>query len=208
MKKAISIFLTVLMLMIFFTGCSNDNKSSSRISVKMSDLPYGSTMVNDNKNYKIPILYDKRFLEANQLKAVTDYYYSIQAKDLALYEATMIPIFSEFIKANSSTGEADAKYILENAHSTLNAMIGENFKIKSCEITAITTEKVISGIDTVLEKMNLVSKEIDGTRISDKIKKGYAVTVSFTVQSGEKSTIISDDILYLFEMDDKIYVLI
>lgn len=205
MKKAISIFLTIFMLAIFFSGCSKEE--SSRENVKMTDLPYGSTMVDDNKNYKIPILYDKRFLEANQLEAITNYYYAVQENDLELYNSTMIPIFSDYIKANSSTGEADSKYMLENAHSTINVMIGGNFEIKSCEVTGITPEHVTSGIDTLLEKMDLVSEKIDGTKISDKVTKAYAITLNFTVKSGENSAIIPDDILFLFEIDNKFYVM-
>lgn len=193
------------MLAIFFSGCSKEE--SSRENVKMTDLPYGSTMVDDNKNYKIPILYDKRFLEANQLEAITNYYYAVQENDLELYNSTMIPIFSDYIKANSSTGEADSKYMLENAHSTINVMIGGNFEIKSCEVTGITSEHVTSGIDTLLEKMDLVSEKIDGTKISDKVTKAYAITLNFTVKSGENSAIIPDDILFLFEIDNKFYVM-
>ena len=206
MKKIISVFLTIFMLTAVFTGCSNENNSES--SVKMSDLPYGSTMVDDNKTYNVPLLYDKRFLEADQLKAITDYYYAIETNNLESYNSTMIPIYSEYIKANSSTGDADSKYMLENANSSLNVMIGENFEFILCEITDITSEHTISGVDTILEKMDLVSVEIDGTKISDKVTKAYSLKIDFTVKSGENSTTVADDIIFLFEIDDKIYVMI
>lgn len=210
-KKGIAMLLVAFITIFSFTafsGCAEKDENKSGVSIKMEDMPYGASLRDEKSAYKLRIQYDKRYLDDAQLKAVTDYYYAIQTSDVDLYGSVMFPYFEEYVKTYSSDRTINLQYVLDTFNASIEDSVGTDFSIDMCDVTDVNNNSIESGSDTIIEKLDAISQEQDGINVSDKITNSCKLTVTLYVTSGDTSNSISNDTLYIFEMDGNQYIMI
>ena len=89
--KKTAVFLTAALLgCCALTGCGGNG-----VTIAEEDMPYGATMREAKTTYALPVTYDRRFLNEEQLTAVTDYLSAIITKDAALYETYTLGFYND-----------------------------------------------------------------------------------------------------------------
>jgi hypothetical protein len=196
----IPIFLLCVFLSSLLTACSKEPEVQEK-----KPLPYGATLTDNAKDYKIRVQYDNRFLNPEQIAVLADYYYSFQTEDFALFKASVLPAFDEFSK---EMHDVSAEEWFKESSSEATAAIGKGWVYTLCDIVDATEERDISGIDTRLEQLDSFLTKQNKESISDKITKTIALKVNTEIMTNGKKGGFNGETVFLFEYEGKFYVFI
>jgi hypothetical protein len=203
MRKVTALIITAVFSAMLLCGCSNESSNSS---TAYEDLPYGSTM-RQLLDGNIDILFDGRFITDDEMKTVSNYYYSIETSDEALFKSTLPELYIKYLEEKS--GEDISGYMNDSA-SQMKSSIGENFKYESIEATDCGDKSADSGITDIIDMLNGIYKEYNAPKsFEDTIKDAKYLKLNLTATSGEDSSefTFEDQIIYIFNCEDGIYII-
>ncbi len=193
--KIIATGLAVICCML--TGCSEKEPDFT----KEEELPYGATMRSDKNSFAVPMTYDRRFLEEEQITIVADLLASVQNQDAALFEQTAPDFYinyqrDEVYKLDST----DA--LLDVIHGRLAEASGEDFQFKMVLITDISQDMDSGNLADALVLFNSIY-DGDG-KFSDTVEEAWDLTVEwdFVYDDGTQYSVAEGEHMYLFRTAD------
>jgi hypothetical protein len=175
--------------------------------MKQQDMPYGATLADNKKDYKLRVQYDRRFLNEAQIKVVTNYFYAVKTKDKTLFDSVMVPYYEDYAKSMSSEVKSTSD-IINNSYLYLESNVGTGFDISMIDIVGAAKETTVSGIDTIKEFMDKIYEKNGQGKFSEKVTQAYCLTVDITVKNKDLSNIVSGDKVYLFQVGNDYFMVV
>lgn len=196
--RLVSIMICFVMLLVSFTGCENkkESQSVSQPEVKMEDLPYGATMQTDETNYPFTISYDKRFFEPEEIKAITDYFYSIETKDEEVYKNRTVSSYMDYIVEQMYQNLIGIDGIMVQQNDEYNKAAGGEFTIAEVEISEYD-DKTEEGSDlyNLYEMLNALNNDEKYT--DEHIANSKYFKYNITLQGPERKATQSDRTMFI-----------
>lgn len=181
---------------IGLAGCSEKEPDFT----KEEELPYGATMRSDKNSFAVPMTYDRRFLEAEQITVVADLLASVQNQDAALFEQTApdyIHYQRDEVYKLDSTEE-----LLAMLHDRLAEAAGDDF-----QFTMVLVTDILQDMDSgdLAEALVLYDSIYSGEgKFSDKLDEAWELTVEFdfSYDNGTQYSVAEGQHIYLFHTTD------
>ncbi len=190
--------LTAALCLSAFTACGSQGPSMSE-----GDLPYGATMREDKSSYAVPVTYDRRFLEEAQLTAVANYLSAIQTSDAALYESVTLDFYSEHQLNDIYAGQyANMDEMVAALHKSIADTTADDYAFRMVTIEDCTTEQITSGLNTILQILENID---ESDNFEETVDACWALNMEWILGYTGGSLIVSDQKLYLLEIDGKYY---
>lgn len=188
--------LAGLMLTCVLTGCSEEAEN-----VAEEDLPYGATMITDSENGEVPITYDRRFFETDEIKTLSSYFYALESKDEELLDATTLDLYTDFVVKAMYQGYAGFDGLLTQMSGTFEVEENVPYTIKDVEITAYYT--IENDANTDLENLYNMLGELSGEEnYSQRIGAGgKSITYTIITESDGETKTLEDQMLFLIQVD-------
>ena len=190
------------------TACNKDDGI-----ITEDEMPYGATMAVNLDDYILPVQYDYRFITEDMLDVITRYYYAIQTQNDELFQEVQFPLYHDYQLNEVLDGEYTDQVILENTHKAITEFNEGDFAFSFIDITDAEKGKEYTTSAPLLEIMDSLSEEKDGTKISKKIKHFYELTITRYVadagsnMKGETNKALQGEKLFVFQCEDKWYIL-
>lgn len=208
LKKVLSFITAFTMVcgLSLMTGCGDSKKGSVKIE-------YGASMMVNSDGLPFPIEFDSHFLTADEVKAIVNYYYSIEKQDEELAKNSSYPDYLEYL--SDSYEFPTVKDMLKSNYDTMGNVLGsENYSFKNIKIVKCVTEEdknvytYFDKIDNVINKSLEKSGKIDS---SPKIENRKLVEADIICESGGEEISLTEKAgnqqLYIYTIDGQPYVL-
>jgi hypothetical protein len=198
-KRIAALALALLCAVPVMTACGNGSKERPTISEE--DMPYGATMREDSKSFAIPMTYDRRFLEQDEIAKAADMFAAIQNSDAALYQASTFPFYTKYQQEQVyKLDSADA--LVSHVHSMIAEKSAEDFQYNMVLITGIATNTQAGTLSSVVDMLE-AAYDGDGAFL-DTVEKSYDMTVEWNLKynNGADSSVITDQHIFLFKTAD------
>lgn len=196
MKKLACLALTCLL----FTGCSSQKQN---MNYTEEELPYGATMKSDKNSYAVPMTWDRRFLEPEQISVVADYLGAIQNADADLYTSVALPLYTAY--------QVEEVYDYENTEAMVNALheglcgqLADDFHFEMVLVNEFSADRNTGGLEAILDLLDKIS---DGEKFTDTMQNAWALELEweFSYNQGNGTGSTETQYLYLFLVDDQYY---
>lgn len=195
--QAAACVLSVFLL----TGCAG---SQQEISMTEDELPYGATMRENSTSFAVPMAYDRRFVNEEQVAVVADYFAAIQNQDTELYLASALPLYTEYqiqkVYSYQDTGE-----LVTALHQGIAGQTGEDFQFSMISVSEFVQDTSFGGLEAMLDLLDHVSDS--GQKFSEQIQGAWALELEWNVLYHEQSSsgVVDSQWVYLFQIDDQYY---
>ncbi len=197
----ISAILTAAMLgAVMFTGCMD-----KEVNIAEEDLPYGATMREAKTTYAVPVTYDRRFVNEAQLTALTDYLAAIQNGDGAGYAASTLDFYADYqLNEVYSTQYKTMDEMVVALQGSVAEITADDFAFAMVTIDDFTQERVVSGLNTMIEILSKIDE--NGDFMSD-VDNCWALDMQWLIRynNGGSSMLVEDQYVFMFEIDGKYY---
>lgn len=201
LHKTAALLTAILMGAVLCTGCKNQNQPS----YTEEELPYGATMRESKTGYAVPISYDRRFVNEEQVKVLTDYLSAIQTCDGELYKTNTLDFYAEYQLNEVYEGQyANYDEMIGALHAAIAEMTAEDFTFTMVTVENFTQERVASGLDGMIDILTDFS---DDENFSQTLDNCWAVEMQWLMHynGGASSVIVNEQRLYMFEIDGQYY---
>ena len=142
-------FAVLAAAMLLLTACGGE---SSGEDVAEAQLPYGATMCIE-KDGKIAMEYDKRFLDGELVQRLSEYYYAIASRNAELYTAQLLPLYHDYELQTLYGGLVDDKDILNNTYAELCNYYGKEFDFSMISVSDVIQEDYLDADRDAVKKM-------------------------------------------------------
>lgn len=198
--RIITLLTASLVCACLIAGCESRKQ---KMDYTEDELPYGSTMRENKTGFSVPITYDRRFLNEEQMAAVANYYSAVQNQDAGLYLASTIDFYvdyqvSEVYKDSCSSIEE----MVAALHTSIANNTGEDFTFEMVTVSACTQEGSASGMNNVLELLEELSGD---ENFRSTVEDCWALDVDWLIRSSEKSALAEGNKLYLLQIGGQYY---
>lgn len=196
MKKLLCLLLACLML----TGCASQKQKTSYTE---EELPYGATMKSDKNSYTVPMTWDRRFLEPEQISAVADYLGAIEQNNPELYASVALPLYTDY-QVQEVYDYQNVEELVSALHEGLLGQLADDFQMDMILVNEISDDRNSGGLQAILKLLDGIS---EGTPFSETIQNAWSLNLEweFSYNNGEGSGRTENQYLYLFQIDDKYY---
>ena len=196
MKKLLCLLLACLML----TGCASQKQKTSYTE---EELPYGATMKSDKNSYTVPMTWDRRFLEPEQISAVADYLGAIEQNNPELYASVALPLYTDY-QVQEVYDYQNVEELVRALHEGLLGQLADDFQMDMILVNEISDDRNSGGLQAILKLLDGIS---EGTPFSETIQNAWSLNLEweFSYNNGEGSGRTENQYLYLFQIDDKYY---
>ena len=197
--KAAALLLTLCCAVPVLTGCSSSPRHQQNIAEE--DMPYGSTMREDKTSFAIPVTYDRRFLEQEQVAKVADLVASIQDANATQYQSATFPFYVDYqVSQVYHLGSPDA--LIRKLHESLEGRTAEDYKFKMLLINDIATNTEAGELSVVCEMLE--SAYTGEGKFMDTVQKAYDLTVEWNLsyENDTKYAVVNDQHIFLFQTAD------
>ena len=198
-KRTAALALALLCAVPMLTACGKG--SAERPTIAEDDMPYGSTMREDKTSFAVPLTYDRRFLEQDELAKAADLIAAIQNNDTALYTNSTFPFYLKYQQEQVyKLDSADA--LVKHLHSMFAAKSADDYQCSMVLITGIATHTDAGTLNSVV---TMLKAAYDGnTTFLDTVQKAYDMTVELhlTYENGTKTAIVEDQHIFVFQTAD------
>lgn len=190
--------LSGVMLAAVLTGCS-DNSNEKDYSE--ADLPYGATMLTDTQSGNVPITYDRRFFSQEEIKTLSDYFYSLETKDEKLLDDTTLDLYTDFVVSSLYQDLLGMDGLVVDMSSTFAAEDDVPYTIEDVEIKSYYTTDDEESSD--LANLYNMLKELSGEEnyISQHISDGKYITYDIRTNTDGTVKTFEDQMLFLIKVD-------
>ncbi len=199
LSKIAALLLTALCAVPMLTGCSQNPKQQQNIAEE--DMPYGSTMREDKTSYAVPVTYDRRFLEEEQVTVVTNFIFAIQSRDGALYQASTFLFYAQYQMSDVyGLGSMDA--LVDRLHGMIGGNTADDFRFNMLLINDISANTEVGELSVVCE---MLSDAYDGEgEFMDTVEHAWDLTVEWDLgfQENTQFAVVNDQHLFLFQTAD------
>lgn len=196
LQKITALLLALCCAVLMLTGCGKTSGSQQNIAEE--DLPYGSTMREDKKSFAVPVTYDRRFLEDEQVAKVADLVASVQNCDAALYQASTFPFYAQYQLSDVyGLGSMDA--LIRRLHETIGNKIEDDYQFNMVLINDIATNTEAGDLYTICQ---MLSSVYDGEgEFMDTVEQAYDLTVEWNIGYNENTqyAVVNDQHIFLFQ---------
>ncbi len=205
-KRLMAAVLTAASL-ASLTACKDDTL------IAEDQLPYGATIAVNKEDYILPVQYDYRFISEEMLNTVLRYYYSIQSNDAELFAELQHPLYMNYQLDEVLGGKYTNEDILDNSGEALRTFNEGDFAFSFIDITDCITGKSHTTSATLMEILDSLSEDADGTKISKDITQFFELTVTRYLTDagsgikGETNKVMYDEKLFVFECKDEWYII-
>lgn len=196
MKKLLCLLLACLML----TGCASQKQKTSYTE---EELPYGATMKSDKNSYTVPMTWDRRFFEPEQISAVADYLGAIEQNNPELYASVALPLYTDY-QVNEVYDYQNVEELVNALHEGLLGQLADDFRMDMILVNEISDDRNSGGLQAMLKLLDGISEE---KPFSETIQNAWSLNLEweFSYNNGEGSGRTENQYLYLFQIDDKYY---
>ncbi len=211
--KQIKAFSAALLAMTFLpvlTACDRNNG----LNVAEEDLPYGSTITVNKEDYILPVQYDHRFINEELLNTVLRYYYAVQTNDVEMFTQMQHPLYMQYQLEEVLGGQYTNEDILDNSGEALRTFNDDqDFVFSFIDITDCVKGTEYTTSATLLEILDDLSEEADGSKLSKDITQFYELTITRYLADrdsgikGETDKVMYDEKLFVFECKDEWYII-
>lgn len=200
LHKISALVMAAILGTVMFTGCS-----SNETTIEEEDLPYGATMREARTTYALPISYDRRFVNDEQLAALTDYLSAVQNCDGTLYRESTLDFYADYQLNEVYAGQyEDMDAMMTALHASVAEATAEDFTYAMITIDDFSQERVTTGLGTMIEVLTDISGDEAFTQSVDNC---WAVNMQWMLvyNGGASNVIINDQYVYMFEIDGAYY---
>ncbi len=208
--KAITAMLLATVTLTTLTSCDQNNG----FDVTEDDLPYGATITVNKKDYILPVQYDHRFINEELLNTVLRYYYAIQTDNVEMFTQIQHPLYMQYQLDDVLGGKYTNEDILDNSNEALRIFNdGKDYVFSFIDITDCVKGTEYTTSATLLEILDNLSEEADGSKISKDISQFYELTVTRyfadkdSCIKGETDKAMYDEKLFAFECKDEWFII-
>lgn len=197
LNRAVLLMTAALIGCCAMTGCGGGE------DIAEEDLPYGATMREAKTTYAVPLSYDRRFLNEEQLTVIADYLAAIQNSDAALYTENTLDFYADYqLNEVYSESYSTMDEMVAALHQSVADDTGEDFKFAMVTIDDCTQEGVASGLDTMIEILETIDEEND---FASTVDNRWALNMEWVITYEGGSRVASDQILFLLEIDGEYF---
>ena len=204
-KKLAALALALLCAVPMMTACGKGSKERPTISEE--DMPYGSTMREDKNSFAVPLTYDRRFLEQDELAKAADLFAAIQNNDAALYAKTTFPFYLKYQQEQVyKLDSPDA--LVKHLHSMFAAKAADDYQCSMVVITGISTNTEAGTLNSVVRMLDAC---YDGNgAFLDSVQKSLDMTVELhlSYNGGSQTAIVEDQHVFAFQTADGWFALV
>lgn len=198
--KHILTITAAIFLCLMLAGCESRKQ---KMDYTEDELPYGATMREDKQSYAVPVGYDRRFINEEQIAAVANYYAAMEQNSAELYMAATLDFYAKY----------QQEEVYKNTYRTMDEMVGAmhqsiadrlggDFTFDMVTVSACTQEANASGLEGMLDLLDKISGEEDFRSTVDNC---WALETDWIVRAGNTSAVSENNQLYLLEIGGKYY---
>ena len=197
MKRLLCLLCGACMLL---TGCTTAKQQKDYTE---AELPYGATMKCDKSSYAVPMTWDRRFLDTEAIAKVADYIASIQNQDGDLYQASSLPLYTDY-QIQEVYSYKNTQELVDALHEGLVGKLAEDFKFDMILVNEISEDRKNSGLAGIIDLLDKISNE---KKFSDTIQNAWALQLEweFSYNNGQGSGRAENQYIYLFQIDNQYY---
>ncbi|MBE6847908.1 MAG: hypothetical protein E7503_07265 [Ruminococcus sp.] len=205
--KRLSAVLLAAAIPASLTACKDDN------IITEDEMPYGATIAVNREDYILPVQYDYRFVSEEMLNTILRYYYAIQSNDVELFTELQHPLYMEYQLEEVLGGKFTNEDILDNSGEALRTFNEGDFAFSFIDITDCIPAQEHTTSATLMEILDTLSKEKDGSKISKDITQFCELSVTRYLTDadsgikGETNKVMYDEKLFVFECKDEWYII-
>ena len=178
------------------TGCGQNETKS----IAEENLPYGATLITDTEKGEVPITYDRRFFDADEIQTLSSYFYALESQNVELLEETTLDLYIDFIVDAMYQGLAGTDGLLTEMNAKFAVEENVPYTIQDVEITAFYT--VEDNANTDLENLYNMLQELSGDEnYLQRINGGKYLTYTIQTQSDDQTKTFMDQTLFLIQVD-------
>ncbi|MBR3629483.1 MAG: hypothetical protein IKN55_03315 [Oscillospiraceae bacterium] len=167
------------------------------------ELPYGATMRQNKTSYPVPITYDRRFINEDQVTAVTGLLGSIQNADAELYQKSTLDFYAAYQLKVYET--ADYQTMVQQFHDNLAKSTGEDFTFSMTLINELAQNRENGNIASML---TLLDGIYEGSgKFSDTVEEVYDLTMEWDIVYTGGTQVLDDEHVYVLKTADGYFAL-
>jgi len=200
MKKIYQIG-AVLLAVMMLTGCQS---AKQKVNYTEDELPYGATMKSNKTSYTIPMTYDRRFVNEDQVRAVADYLGAIQNRDAELYESVALPLYTTY-QVGEVYAYQDIGELVNALHDGIASQTADDFRFQMVLINEFSLDRNAGGLNAMLSLLDSISPE--NAKFTDSLQNAWALELEweFSYNNDENTGRTESQWLYLMQVDDVYY---
>lgn len=202
--KASTVLLAALCVLPLFTGC--DSSAREQQNITEEDMPYGATMREDNSTFAIPMTYDRRFLEEEQVAAAADFIYAIQTSDSAGYQEATFPFYAQY-QMDEVYGLGSMDALIDRLHDKIGSSTADDYQFNMLLINDISTNTDAGELSVICD---MLTEIYDGEgNFMDTVEHAWDLTVEWNIGFEENTqyAVVSDQHMFLFQTADGCFCL-
>lgn len=196
-KRIAALALALLCAVPMMTACGKG--TAERPTIAETDMPYGSTMREDKNSFALPVTYDRRFLEQDEIAKAADLFAAIQNSDAALYANTTFPFYLTYQQQQVYKLDSP-EALVKHLHSMIAGKYADDFQYSMMNITGIATNPNAGTLGSVVEMLE-VAYDGDG-KFLDTVQKSFDMTVEWHITYDGKTEVVPDQHVFVFQTAD------
>lgn len=198
-RKAVAAVLLAAVCMCSLAGCGDQE----RPTYEESEMPYGATMRQNKTDFAVPMTYDRRFLDEDQVRAAAAVIGAVQDMDAEQYRSSTFDFYADY---QLSVYEADnAEALMQKIHERLAEQSGDDFTFSMVLIDGVSENRDKGDLNTA---MTLLGDLYQGEgKFSEKIEGAWELSMEWdiTYENGQKALVLNDRHVCLFKTADGYY---
>ena len=178
------------------TGCQKEPDFT-----KESELPYGATMREDKTSFAVPMTYDRRFLDEEQVAAAAQLMAAIQNADADLYRETTFDFYADY-QAGTVYRLDSVQDLMDSLHASVAANSGEDFTFNMVLINGIASRQTSSYLSDAFDILDQLRPD---EKLSESIEDAWDLTVEWDLayDGGKSYTVVDEQHIFLFRYDGR-----
>lgn len=178
----------------------------------MEDLPFGAVL-RDLNTTEIPVEYDSRYFTEEAMTVLSNYFYAIQTEDTALYQEVTLDFYDDYVMQQMFQGLVGLDGLLtqlKSSYTPQQSATGTSTGNTDADVTFTqinvveceqSTDSVHSNLDNLYPMLNELSGEED--YCTQHVSDAKFLNLSLSLKSGDHTTTLSDQYVFLLCVDGK-----
>lgn len=182
--------------MLLLAGCGEKEPDFT----KEDEFPYGATMRSDQESYSVPMTWDRRFVENEQVAAVADFLAALQSQDAEGFRSATPSGYADYLMEVYEC--EDEKALMEKLHSVFAKDSGDDYQYTMVLINGYTDDKGTTGLSNAYALLGGIY-EGEGS-FYDVVQGAWDFTLELdvTYNNGGNYAVLNDAHMYVFQLAD------